>query len=68
MPVSPIQCAYHEAEAGFTVPGIGKLVVADRKAPEGRNPATEETTRIPAERVLEFRVAKAAKDKITRPQ
>ncbi|HDY64735.1 MAG TPA: hypothetical protein ENH84_00685 [Phycisphaerae bacterium] len=28
----------------------------------GRNPATGETIRIPAKRVLKFRIAKAAKD------
>ena len=54
--------ACKEAEKGFTIPGIGKLVLVDRKARMGRNPATGETIQIPAKRVLKFRIAKAAKD------
>ena len=54
--------AYKEAKNGFTLPGIGKLVVVDRKARMGRNPATGESISIPAKRVLKFRIAKAAKD------
>lgn len=57
--------AYTEAKNGFTIPGIGKLVVVNRKARMGRNPATGETISIPAKRVLKFRVAKAAKDSIS---
>jgi DNA-binding protein HU-beta len=60
--------AYKEAKAGYTIPGIGKLVVVDRKARMGRNPATGETISIPAKKVLKFRVAKAAKDAITPPK
>ncbi|MDK1031956.1 MAG: HU family DNA-binding protein [Planctomycetia bacterium] len=56
--------AYQEAQNGFTIPGIGKLVLKDRKARMGRNPATGETIHIPAKRVVKFRVAKAAKDAI----
>ncbi len=56
--------AYKEAKTGFTLPGIGKLVVVKRKARKGRNPATGEAMRIPAKRVLKFRIAKAAKDAI----
>ncbi len=54
--------SYKEARNGFTVPGIGKLVIVDRKARLGRNPATGETIQIPAKRVLKFRIAKVAKD------
>jgi DNA-binding protein HU-beta len=57
--------AYKEAKAGFTIPGIGKLVVQNRKARTGRNPSTGETIKIPAKKVLKFRVAKAAKDAVT---
>ncbi|HIA47134.1 MAG TPA: HU family DNA-binding protein [Candidatus Hydrogenedentes bacterium] len=60
--------AYTEAKSGFTFPGIGKLVVVDRKARMGRNPATGETISIPAKKVLKFRVAKAAKDAISPPK
>jgi DNA-binding protein HU-beta len=54
--------AYKGAKNGFTIPGLGKLVVVRRKARMGRNPATGEKIRIPAKKVLKFRIAKAAKD------
>jgi DNA-binding protein HU-beta len=53
--------AYREAQNSFTLPGIGKLVLVQRKARMGRNPATGEAIHIPAKTVLKFRVAKAAK-------
>ena len=56
------QLAYGEARKGFTIPGIGKLVVVDRKARLGRNPKTGETIQIPAKKALKFRVSKAAKE------
>jgi DNA-binding protein HU-beta len=56
--------AYKGAKDGFTVPGLGKLVLVNRKARMGRNPATGETIKIPAKKVLKFRIAKAAKDAI----
>ena len=57
--------AYKEAKSGFTISGIGKLVVVARKARKGRNPATGAEIQIPAKKVLKFRVAKAAKDAIS---
>ena len=65
------QTAYREAkskEGGFTIPGLGKLVVVRRKARMGRNPATGETIKIPAKKVLKFRIAKACKDAVTPPK
>ncbi|HWP82587.1 MAG TPA: HU family DNA-binding protein [Bacteroidota bacterium] len=56
--------AYREARNSFTIPGIGKLVLVDRKARMGRNPATGEQIQIPAKTVLKFRVAKAAKEAV----
>jgi DNA-binding protein HU-beta len=56
--------AYREAKNSFTLPGIGKLVLVDRKARIGRNPATGEQIEIPAKTVVKFRVAKAAKEEI----
>lgn len=56
--------AYAEASNGFLVPGIGKLVLVDRKERQGRNPATGETITIPAKKVVKFRVAKACKDAV----
>jgi DNA-binding protein HU-beta len=52
----------------FTIPGIGKLVKADRKARMGRNPATGEPIKIPAKTVVKMRLAKACKDAIVPPK
>ena len=52
----------------FVVPGIGRLVRVDRKARMGRNPATGEPIKIPAKKVVKFRVAKACKDSIVPPK
>ena len=52
----------------FTIPGIGKLVKAERKARLGRNPQTGEQIKIKAKTVVKFRVAKAAKDSIAPPR
>jgi DNA-binding protein HU-beta len=60
--------AYKQAKLGFTVPGLGKLVVVKRKARMGRNPATGEAIKIPAKTVLKFRIAKAAKDAVVPPK
>jgi len=59
-----VALAYKEAKKGFTIPGLGKLVMVQRKARKGRNPATGEEIKIPAKKVLKFRIAKAAKDAI----
>ena len=56
--------AYKNAKNGFTVPGLGKIVLVSRKARMGRNPATGEAIQIKAKKVVKFRVAKAAKDAI----
>jgi DNA-binding protein HU-beta len=48
----------------FVVPGLGRLVRVDRKARMGRNPATGESMKIPAKKVVKFRIAKAARDAI----
>ena len=56
--------ACKEAKNTFTLPGIGKLVLANRKARIGRNPQTGESIKIPAKRVVKFRVAKACKDRV----
>jgi DNA-binding protein HU-beta len=58
------ELAYKNAKNSFTLPGIGKLVLVNRKARVGRNPATGATINIPAKKVVKFRVAKAAKDAI----
>jgi DNA-binding protein HU-beta len=52
----------------FTVPGLGKLVKAQRAARMGRNPATGEPIKIKAKTTIKFRVAKAAKDAVVPPK
>ena len=59
-----VELAYKNAKNSFTIPGLGKIVLVNRKARMGRNPATGETIKIAAKRVVKFRVAKAAKDAI----
>src|SRR5688572_31211487 len=39
--------AHKEAKNGFTIPGVGKLVVRSYKARMGRNPQTGEAIKIP---------------------
>jgi DNA-binding protein HU-beta len=56
--------AYKQAKNVFTLPGIGKLKLAHRKARMGRNPQTGAPIQIKAKTVVKFRVAKAAKDAI----
>lgn len=58
------EIAYREAENSFTFPGIGKLVLIQRKARKGRNPATGEEIDIPAKKDVKFRVSKACKDTV----
>jgi len=48
----------------FVFPGLGKLVLVQRKARMGRNPATGEPIKIPAKKVVKMRIAKACKDAI----
>lgn len=56
--------ATKEAKNGFVLPGFGRLVLANRKARMGRNPQTGEPIKIPAKRVVKFRIAKALKDAV----
>lgn len=52
----------------FILPGIGRLKKVARKARKGRNPATGESIRIPAKKVVKFTVAKACKEAIVPPR
>jgi DNA-binding protein HU-beta len=56
--------AYVEARNGFMIPGIGKLVLVNRKERMGRNPATGQPILIPAKTVVKFRVAKVCKESV----
>ena len=61
------ELAYKQAKNTFTLPGIGKLVLVNR-APRTMimqfGPTKGQTVKVPAKRVVKFRVAKAAKDAI----
>ncbi len=56
--------AYKEAKNGFTLPGLGKLVLVSRKARMGRNPRTGEPIRIKASNVPGFKAGKALKEAV----
>lgn len=56
--------ATKEAKNVFIVPGFGRLVLANRKARMGRNPQTGEPIKIPAKRVVKFRLSKSLKDAV----
>ncbi len=59
-----VSLAYKNAKDGFMIPGLGKLVLVQRKARMGINPQTKEPIKIPARKVVKFRIAKQAKDAI----
>ncbi len=48
----------------ITLPGLGKMVLSERKARQGINPRTRKKIQIPAKKVIKFRPAKGLKDKI----
>lgn len=56
--------AYQEAKNSFTLPGLGKLVLVERKARLARNPRTGEMVQVPAKKVVKFKVAKVCKEAI----
>ena len=43
-----------KSTGAFTFPGIGKLKLVNRKARQGRNPATGETIQIPAKTAVSY--------------
>ena len=56
--------AHKEAKNGFTIPGVGKLVVRSYKARMGRNPQTGEAIKIAASKNVKFEAAKTLKDSL----
>jgi DNA-binding protein HU-beta len=66
--LAAVAVAQTKKVGAFTLPGLGKLVKAHRKARMGRNPATGQAIKIPAKTVVKFRVAKACKDSIVPPK
>lgn len=47
-----------------TLPGLGKLVTAQKDARTGKNPRTGEPVDIPARKSVKFKVAKSLKDAV----
>jgi DNA-binding protein HU-beta len=66
--VAALAIAETKKTGSFILPGIGKLVISNRKARMGFNPATGEQIKIPAKRVVKMRLAKACKDAIIPPK
>jgi DNA-binding protein HU-beta len=66
--VAAFAIAETKKTGAFTLPGIGKLVISNRKARMGFNPATGEKIKIPAKRVVKMRLAKACKEAIIPPK
>ncbi len=61
------ELAYKQAKNSFTIPGIGKLVLAESPAREMMmrfGPKAGQMVKVPKRKKLKFRVAKAAKDAI----
>ncbi len=53
-----------QEEKGLMLPAIGKVKLVKRPAPTGRNPATGETIKIKAKKVVKIVACKALKDAI----
>ena len=53
-----------QEEKGLTLPAIGKVKLVKRPARTGRNPATGETIKIKAKKVVKLVACKALKDAI----
>ena len=66
--LSQVAVAETKKNGVFIIPGIGRLVRQERKARMGRNPATGAAIKIPAKKVVKFRIAKAVKDAIVPPK
>jgi len=66
--IAALAVAEVKKAGAFVIPGIGKLIISNRKARMGFNPATGEQIKIPAKRVVKMRLAKACKDSIIPPK
>ncbi|PIQ09088.1 MAG: histidyl-tRNA synthetase [Ignavibacteriales bacterium CG18_big_fil_WC_8_21_14_2_50_31_20] len=56
------------AKKGFTIPGIGKVTTAVRKARKGRNPQTGAEIKIAKKNVVKLKVGKALQDSVFPPK
>ncbi len=53
-----------QKSGAFSMPGIGKLTLTERKARMGRNPATGESIEIPAKTVVKMKLSKAFQEMV----
>ena len=61
-------CERQLLEVGqFSVPGVAKLVVEERRPRKGRSPVTGKPIVIPARQVVRARIAKRIREVIERP-
>ncbi len=61
-------CERELLEAGqFTVPGIAKLVMQERRAWKGRNPVTGQPIVFPARQVAKARISSKIRKAVERP-
>ena len=51
---------------GVQLVGFGNFQVVEREARNGRNPQTGKTIKIPAKKVVKFKVGKALKDAVNK--
>jgi nucleoid DNA-binding protein len=56
--------ASREAKKGFILPGLGKLVLVNRKVRSGGSAMTGSAIKVPAKKVIKFRVSNAARETI----
>jgi len=66
--MAELAIAETKKKGAFVLPGIGKTVLAKRRARIGRNPATGEEIKIPAKTVVKIRPAKAFKEATVPPK
>ena len=66
--LSSVAAAQTKAAGSFTLPGIGKLSMNERKARKGRNPATGEEITIAAKTVVKMRLSKSFQEEIVPPK
>ena len=55
-------------EGEFTIPGLGKLSIVEKKARTGLNPKTKEKIKIPAKKAVKMKLLKVAKDAVIPPK
>ncbi|MDX1691562.1 MAG: HU family DNA-binding protein [Acidimicrobiia bacterium] len=53
-----------DADRDVSIAGFGKFETRNRKARQGRNPATGESIQIPATKVAAFKAAKGLKERV----